>query len=378
MPSTGHAAGCRNGQADGAAGTRADPVALKPVVVTLEPATATTAAKATTAAMVPAAAGRAPGGLARLAEVDWSAPWLSAVADEARPIDWRVPHAALAMLNERAAVRCLATASGRAVRFADADLLEAAPYERQIALTGQVPTRLRGDGYVHDALSALVWLSFPRTKAALNALQAAEIARAGIGPRRGRLRDAATLFDENALLLAVAPGAPRVGATVAALRERRWHAALVDARAVWHASIVPVAFGHALMQRLLVPFATITAHAWVIEVPADWFGWAGSERRAWLDTAVAVQIGPILSSRAARLPLPVLGIPGWWPPNEQPGFYDDARVFRPAIQAAVAADPAATGAVERDDALRAVIGEDACQGVSENGASSAVVHDTVQ
>ena len=28
------------------------------------------------------------------------------------------------------------------------------------------------------------------------------------------------------------------------------------------------------------------------------------------------------------LPLPVLGVPGWWPANELPGFYDDRAVFR--------------------------------------------------
>jgi hypothetical protein len=26
--------------------------------------------------------------------------------------------------------------------------------------------------------------------------------------------------------------------------------------------------------------------------------------------------------------LPVLGVPGWWPPNEAPGFYQDPAVFR--------------------------------------------------
>jgi hypothetical protein len=31
----------------------------------------------------------------------------------------------------------------------------------------------------------------------------------------------------------------------------------------------------------------------------------------------------------ALAPLPVLGVPGWWPANEAPGFYDDAAVFRP-------------------------------------------------
>jgi hypothetical protein len=28
-------------------------------------------------------------------------------------------------------------------------------------------------------------------------------------------------------------------------------------------------------------------------------------------------------------PLPVLGVPGWWPANESMAFYDDASVFRP-------------------------------------------------
>jgi hypothetical protein len=28
-------------------------------------------------------------------------------------------------------------------------------------------------------------------------------------------------------------------------------------------------------------------------------------------------------------PLPVLGIPGWWPANEDPRFYGDKTVFRP-------------------------------------------------
>ena len=29
-------------------------------------------------------------------------------------------------------------------------------------------------------------------------------------------------------------------------------------------------------------------------------------------------------------PLPVPGVPGWWPANQAPGFYDAPAVFRPA------------------------------------------------
>ena len=42
---------------------------------------------------------------------------------------------------------------------------------------------------------------------------------------------------------------------------------------------------------------------------------------------------PVLSPRLL-LPLPVLGIPGWWPANENPGFYADTAVFRPLSRVA--------------------------------------------
>ena len=29
------------------------------------------------------------------------------------------------------------------------------------------------------------------------------------------------------------------------------------------------------------------------------------------------------------VPLPVLGVQGWWPANEEMGFYEDPQVFRP-------------------------------------------------
>lgn len=263
-----------------------------------------------------------------LAHVDWSAAWFDPVAADACSIDWRSPEQALAALNARAAARGLATADGVPLRFADARRPQApdAAYELQVA-AGTVPTRLHGDGFVHDALAALVWLRFARTKAALNALQVAELERSGVGPRRGAMRDAVTLFDENALLLAVA-GDGTAGRVLAALCERDWRAAFVQARGLWHQAIMPVAFGHALMQKLVAPFKAITAHAWVVPVPQHWFQQPADERYDELDRCAADAIGRWLADRALRLPVPVLGIPGWWPANAQPDFYDDAAVFR--------------------------------------------------
>ena len=49
----------------------------------------------------------------------------------------------------------------------------------------------------------------------------------------------------------------------------------------------------------------------------------------WLAQAVA----PETWAGKPFVPLPVLGVPGWWDQNMQPGFYDDPQVFRPARHA---------------------------------------------
>ena len=77
-----------------------------------------------------------------------------------------------------------------------AALPDGCAYEAHIHATGAVPTR----DNLHDFFNALVWLHFPTAKRLLNRLQAAAIARDGVQASRGPVRDAATLFDENAVL----------------------------------------------------------------------------------------------------------------------------------------------------------------------------------
>ena len=218
-----------------------------------------------------------------------------------------------AALSRAASERGITTASGRPLEFVAAD--DAPPgtaYEAHIAASGRVPTRLNA----HDLLNALAWLAFPRSKARLNALQSAAIARDGVGARRGGLRDAATLFDENGAILATED--PWV---VQCLRERRWHALFVDGRARWDGVRV-LAFGHALMEKLSLPYKAITAHVLVVHRLASTDGGV-------LDAEVANSLDENFGT-TALLPLPVLGIPRWWAANEDPAFYDDALVFRPA------------------------------------------------
>jgi hypothetical protein len=180
------------------------------------------------------------------------------------------------------------------------------PYESFIALTACVPTR----DNLHDLLNGLMWLSYPQSKRRLNVLHAEEIAlRGSVAGARGPLRDALTLFDENAAVLQ-APAE-----LVEALRSRDWQALFVELRGAWQSARLAI-FGHALLEKLMQPRKAITAHVWVVENLSD-------------AAMAASLLDPSRLAAKAFLPLPVLGVPGWWPTNEAPDFYDDADVFRP-------------------------------------------------
>lgn len=192
------------------------------------------------------------------------------------------------------------------VRFCEhAALPPGEAYEAFIYRTKCVPTREN----LHDFFNALVWLRYPHTKLRLNQLQAEQIALHGTSGPRGALRDALTLFDENAVILQ-APAS-----VVEALRRRDWHSVFIGQRAQWD-SVRILIFGHALLEKLLEPRKGITAHAWLIASKIE-------------DTELSMSLNPERLASKPFLPLPVLGIPGWWKANESPQFYEDAEVFRP-------------------------------------------------
>lgn len=247
------------------------------------------------------------------AALDWSAPWLAPLARWRvllEAADWR------AALSDAARERAIVSGRGKPVVFVGADDALDTPYELHIAATGRVPTRAN----LHDAFNALLWLACPRAKAALNRRQADEIEKRGIGGTRGPVRDAATLIDESGLLLASDDPA-----VFAALARHDWRRLFVDWRGRWGRDIAARAFGHALLEKLTGPFKAITAC--VVAVPLR-----GDHDAAAARFVERADLAPPLLAH-----LPVLGIPGWWPANEAPSFYDDPAVFRPAPSAAKAA-----------------------------------------
>ena len=190
---------------------------------------------------------------------------------------------------------------------------EGQAYEQFIFDTQTVPTR----DNLHDFFNGLCWLTFPETKRKLNQLQAAQLAIDGVQQVRGPVRDAITLFDENAAVLI----APQL--LWDALVARDWHRLFVELRPLWQETQL-VLFGHALLEKLVTPRKPITAHVYLAQPAADSI--------AALDAWIAADINAGKLASKPFVPLPVLGVPGWWPENEKLSFYEDILVFRPKNQ----------------------------------------------
>ena len=252
-----------------------------------------------------------------LAAIDWAAPWLAPWRLRGEPLSAH----ALALEHagrgeggggvEAACAQALNAAHPPApVRFVPQTTLPAGEaYEAFIYRTGQVPTR-HG---LHDFFNGLMWLHFPHTKRRLNQLQAAQIAQSGIQPVRGPTRDAITVMDENAALF-VGPDA-----LWHALVAKDWHTLFVTLRPLW-AQAQLLLLGHALMEKLVYPRKPITAHVYRAQ--------AATHLIADVDTWLAQDLSAEKLATKPFAHLPVLGVPGWWPANEDPAFYADASVFR--------------------------------------------------
>jgi len=250
-----------------------------------------------------------------LAAIDWTAPWLAPWRALGEPCAQRVQAGQPQPAALNAVVQTLCPhADNVPVRFVPQhDLPPGVAYEQYIFDSGQCPTR---EG-LHDFFNALAWLNFPRTKRRLNQLHVAQIAQTGIAPVRGPARDGLTLFDENVALLR-APDA-----LWNALTAKDWPQVFGSLRHLWDEAYL-VLFGHALLEKLVSPRKSATAHVYRAQPAID----SIASMDAWLATDVS-------AAKLAAKPfvhLPVLGVPGWWPGNESPGFYDDPSVFRPLAQ----------------------------------------------
>lgn len=208
-------------------------------------------------------------------------------------------------------------------------------YEPRIFLTSEVQTRSEN---WHDLFNALVWLAFPKAKAAINARHYAEIMReresAG-GKLRGKLRDRLTQFDESGVVILCADAE-----LARLLADHHWQRLFWDKREQVEKAMRFLVFGHSLYEKSLQPYPGMTGKGLVFQVGAGMLQQPLQEVVASADGLLAgMLLDPLRFGTTTRLqPLPLMGVPGWTPANARPEYYQDACIFRP--KRALAPSPA--------------------------------------
>jgi hypothetical protein len=230
----------------------------------------------------------------------------------------------------------IVNAGGRALRFVEPPPRQqtfAEQYEPRIFLRGEVQFRPCN---WHDLFNALVWLTFPAAKAALNRRHYLELERQreSGAQNRGPAQDALTLFDEGGVIVAAG------GSGLATLLNGfEWKELFWRRRAEVVHSMRFYLFGHALYEKALTPFAGVTGRGAIFEVDADFLAEPLAAQLAALDNRLAQRINDAAHFMATRelAPVPILGVPGWCEENADEQYYDNIDYFRPAKAATVTA-----------------------------------------
>lgn len=201
-----------------------------------------------------------------------------------------------------------------------------AQYEPRCYLSGEVQSR--ADNW-HDLLNALVWLTFPKAKAAINTRHYLALLQrhdAAGGSQRGAVRDTNTLMDESGVIVACAD--PLLAQ---ALRDFQWHELFWQRRIDVQRHMGFYLFGHGLYEKALQPYVGLTGQGIILAVDTAFFSWTQARQLTHLDERLAAYWADTENCLSPRelSPVPLLGVPGWCADNEDPGYYDDTRYFRP-------------------------------------------------
>lgn len=201
-------------------------------------------------------------------------------------------------------------------------------YENRIYLTGEVQTRLKN---WHDFFQVLVWRTFPQIKVELNArhYQAAVERKhnASASNNRSPIENAITLFDECGAIVLSSDAQ-----LLELIKQHKWKELFWHRRSYLDQHFKCVVFGHALYEKAITPYIGMTAHCALITVPENMLVQPLPALLEYCDHHVAQsfthQEQGIQSPKDLQ-PLPILGMPGWHPENNQERFYNNQHYFRP-------------------------------------------------
>ncbi|QJR13835.1 DUF3025 domain-containing protein [Usitatibacter palustris] len=185
-------------------------------------------------------------------------------------------------------------------------------YELRIAQSGEIETRTEN---WHDLFNALSWITFPKAKAAINAQHAAMLEEGGDAEARQRRpeRDALTLFDEGGVAVSCDDEE-----LLRHIVDFEWKRLFWTRRSELLAKMRFTAFGHGLYEQARAPFIGLVAKTVFLSADTS------------VDEGLARHFAERANFRSPRImpPMPVLGVPGWYPDTERESFYDDPVHFR--------------------------------------------------
>ncbi len=194
-------------------------------------------------------------------------------------------------------------------------------YEPRCYLKGEVETR---EENWHDLFNALVWLTFPVAKAAINARHYRELMSAKEEKGRGAMRDLNTLLDESGVIVAFSDES-----LAGLIRDFKWRELFWQRRAEVKCSMGFYLFGHGLYEKAMKPYVGMTGQGLLVEVDPSYFSLTLSEQIEHLDDKVARYLDEQGISTRELAPVPLLGVPGWSAGNECASYYDNTDYFRP-------------------------------------------------
>ncbi len=229
----------------------------------------------------------------------------------------------LAELNRLCEEREVASGGGEPLEFVPQEAKTGEPYEKRVFAYGKVLTRNRN---WHDLFNALVWITFPKTKAAINRHHYREMQTREGGEARGPVRDALTLFDESGVIVACSDS----GLTNL-LTGFQWKQLFWNRREDVIGQMRFHLFGHALYEKALAPYKGVTGKSVIVDVAARELERPLPQQLASLDAQLARSFADMRSLAATEdyAPLPILGVPGWTPENANERYYEDTQQFRP-------------------------------------------------
>ena len=234
--------------------------------------------------------------------------------------------------NALLAAQPLTVQNGMALRFvaqaAGKQPFEA-QYEPRCYLKGEVQMR---ENNWHDLFNALVWLTFPNSKAILNARHYHALTNLTESPtrsERGAVRDANTLLDESGVII-VYTDTPSGNELASLLRHFKWKELFWQQREQVKSIMGFYLFGHGLYEKALQPYIGMTGQGLLLVVEPVFFSWPLKQQLGHLDKLLANHLAAPEHCRSTRdlSPLPLLGVPGWAADNNDETYYDNTAYFR--------------------------------------------------